>query len=209
MGSTWIDKTLNGVKKMTFKINNAKSWLKLASFCAVFFFSTCLLNAMGQVDTSVPDRAYCVDTGNLYAINPGVNSGKPVCQFPDNSWCDAHAFFTGNCTENSRFNSPLSGLDLADATRRCQADDGRVENVHTPYGDVNLCVFPDGSSIDLRSLGSAVNYGIYGMPSNGIYYTGYNGIYNMLYSGSYTGTRNIFNDANAWYYGAYAFLNSP
>ena len=47
-------------------------------------------------------------------------------------------------------------LDLADATKTCQTRGGRVENVHTPYGDVNLCVFPDGSSVDLRSLSSAV-----------------------------------------------------
>jgi putative hemolysin len=210
MGSTWIDKALNGVKKMTGNFNNGKSWFKLASLCAVVFLSTCSLNVMGQViDTSGPDRAYCVDTGNLYATTPGVNNGKPVCQFSDNSWCDAHAFFTGNCTGNSRFNSPLSGLDLADATKTCQTNGGRVENVHTPYADVNLCVFPDGSSVDLRSLNSAVNNGIYGMPDNRIYYTSNNGIYNMPYSGFYTLPSNGLNDANAWYYGAYAFLNSP
>ncbi len=191
---------------MTVNFNNGKSWFKLVWLCAVFLLSTCSLNVMGQVvDTSGPDRAYCVGTGSLYVTTPGVNSGKPVCQFSNSSWCDAHAFFTGNCTGSpsyaNSYSTPLSALDLADATKTCQKYAGHVENVHTPYGDVNLCLFPDGSSVDLRSLNRATGNQIYGMPYNGIYYTPYNGFYTMPDNG--------FNDANAWYYDAYAFLNSP
>jgi hypothetical protein len=96
-------------------------------------------------------------------------------------------------------------------TKTCQTRGGQVQNVHTPYGDVNLCVFPDSSSVDLRSLGSAVyRNGINGMPDNGIYYTPDNGIYNTPYNnGLNPVVSNGLYDANAWYYGAYAFLNSP
>jgi hypothetical protein len=77
MGSTWIDKALNGVKKMTGNLNDGKAWFRLAGLCAVVFLSTCLLNVMSQViDTSGPDRAYCVGTGNLYATTPGVNNAN-------------------------------------------------------------------------------------------------------------------------------------
>jgi putative hemolysin len=220
MGSVWISKALNGVKKMTGNFNIGKSGFKLAWICIVVLLSTCSLNVMGQVvDTSGPDRAYCVGTGNLYATTPGVNNNRPICKFTDNTWCDAHSFFAGNCTGNSRpsytkyasYTTPLSALDLADVTKTCQTRGGQVQNVHTPYGDVNLCVFPDGSSVDLRSLSSAVyRNGINGMPDNGIYYTPDNGIYNTPYNnGLNPVVSNGLYDANAWYYGAYAFLNSP
>ncbi|GEM_PF-1183737 len=225
MGSVWIDKALNGVKKMTGNFNIGKSWSKLAWLCIAVLLSTCSLNVMGQVvDTSGPDRAYCVGTGNLYATTPGINNGKPVCQFAGNAWCDAHAFFTGNCTGSTSphyagYNTPMSALDIADATKTCQTRGGQVQNVHTPYGDVNLCVFPDGTSVDLRSLSRVVysnginggmpDNGIYYMPDNGIYGTPYNGIYNTPYNGYDPMTGNGLYDANAWYYGAYAFLNSP
>ena len=225
MGSVWIDKALNGVKKMTGNFNIGKSWFKLTWLCIVVLLNTCSLNVMGQVaDTSGPDRAYCVGTGNLYATTPGINNGKPVCQFAGNAWCDAHAFFTGNCTGSTSpyyagYNTPMSALDIADATKTCNTQGGQVQNVHTPYGDVNLCVFPDGASVDLRSLSRAVynnginggmlDNGIYYMPDNGIYGTPYNGIYNTPYNGFSPMTGNGLYDANAWYYCAYAFLNSP
>ena len=110
---------------MTGNFNIGKSWFKLAWLCVAVLLSICSLNVMGQVlDTSGPDRAYCVGTGNLYATTPGMNNGKPVCQFADNTWCDAHAFFTGNCSGNSspyyaNYNTPMSALDLADATKTC------------------------------------------------------------------------------------------
>jgi hypothetical protein len=48
------------------------------------------------------------------------------------------------------------------------------------------------------------------MPDNGIYYTPDNGIYNTPYNnGLNPVVSNGLYDANAWYYGAYAFLNSP
>ena len=47
--------------------------------------------------------------------------------------------------------------------------------------------------------------GIYYMPDNGIYGTPYNGIYNTPYNGFSPMTGNGLYDANAWYYGAYAF----
>ncbi len=197
---------------MTGNFNIGKSWFKLAWLSVAVLLSICSLNVMAQVlNTSGPDEAYCVSTGNLYATTPGLNNGKPICQFADNAWCDAHAFFTGNCTGSTSSyyaNAPLSALDLADATKTCNARGGQVQDVHTPYGDVSLCVFPDGSSVDLRSLSSAVyNNGTYGMSYNGIYYMPYNGIYTP-YNGFYPTGDELY-DANAWYYGAAAFLNSP
>jgi len=69
---------------------------------------------------------------------------------------------------------------------------GRVENVHTAYGDVNLCVFPDGSSVDLRGLYNGVYNGDYGE----FYNRPYNGYYDGIYGG------------NNWYYWAYSWLNA-
>ena len=104
---------------MTGNFNIGKSWFKLTWLCIVILLSTCSLNVMGQVvDTSVPDRAYCVGSGNLYATTPGVNNNRPICKFTDNTWCDAHSFFAGNCTGYSRpsytkyatYTTPLSAL---------------------------------------------------------------------------------------------------
>jgi putative hemolysin len=81
-------------------------------------------------------------------------------------------------------------LDIAAATKNCEKMGGGVSSVHTPYGDVDLCVFPYGNSIDLRSL---VDGGFY----NGFYNGPYNGIYNGYGSG------------DNWYYWAYPWLNAP
>ncbi len=198
---------------MTGNSDKGRSWFKLAWPCIAILLSTGSLIAMGQnTDTSVPDRAYCVGTGNLYTTNPGLNNDKAICQFADNSWCDAHEFFIGNCTGATTspyyYSTPMSALDIADVTKACQVRGGQVQNVHTVYGDVNLCVFPDGSSIDLRSLSSTVYGEVSGTPYIG-YYGMPSDVYYMPYSGFYTLPDNTINDANAWYYLAYSWLNAP
>lgn len=209
---------------------------KMRNFFALLFiaviFSSCIFAVYGQVlpaSNPGPEGAYCVNSGYLYAVVPGVNNGKPICQFPDNSWCDSHAYFTGNCTPSTSgyispsgyvatggvitpsgvvvpgsiynpysvnpyyYNNPTyanvtqSALDIADETKTCQSMGGSVQQVHTTYGDVNLCVFPDGSSLDLQQLAS----GIYsGVPSPVVYANG-------------------IPTNDSWFYYAYSWLNAP
>jgi putative hemolysin len=162
------------------------------------------INISGEIiNTSGPDSAYCTGNGYFYTTMSGVNSGKPICRFPDGTWCDAHAYFTGDCAASTTnisvapnltytpgnpymnvnninnpyaytspymYNNPQGALDIADATKICQSSGGVVQSVHTSYGDVNMCVFPDGSYIDLMGLYSTV-YG--GIPGENWYYNAY------------------------------------
>lgn len=215
---------------MIAKFNTEKLRFLFAGLCITVVLAASMLTVSGQVlSTSGPDSAYCVGMGYLYATVPGVNNGRPICQFPDNSWCDAHAFFIGNCTANPSgsispsgyiatggvitpgglvvpssvynpystnpyyYNSPVysnvtqSALDIAGETKTCQKLGGSVQNVHTPYGDVSLCVFPGGSSVDLRQLAS----GVYtGTPSPVVYVNG-------------------VPTSDSWFYYAFSWLNAP
>ena len=225
--------------------NSGKLKLFLTGLFIAVILASSMLAVSGQVLTASapgPEGAYCVNTGYLYATVPGVNNGKPICQFPDNSWCDAHAYYAGNCTPSFSgyispsgyvatggivtpsgvvvpssvypsgvynpyatnpyyYNNPAyanvtqSALDIADETKTCQKIGGNVQQVHTTYGDVNLCVFPDGSSLDLPQLASGAYSGVYpgvysGVPGPVVYD---NGI--------------PFNDS--WFYYAYSWLNAP
>ncbi len=193
----------------------------LAGLCISVLLAAFTLSAAGQgtyqvispatqpIDTSGPDRGHCVGNGYLYTTNPAVNGGRPICQFPDGSSCDAHAFFTGNCSgpgASSPYNptyyaSGQGALDIASGTKECQRLSGGVQSVHTSYGDVNLCVFPDGSTMDLRALANGA-YGYYGPYPYGTYpYGTYSsGTYPYYYYSPYR---------DNWYYSAYAWLNSP
>ena len=134
-----------------------------ALLCILIFPAIGLqINASLGFDTSGPDRAHCISMGYLYKTVPGVNNGKAICQFPDGTSCDAHSFFNGDCNANSNSyynaslynnpqgynpyfnNDPQGALDIAAATKTCEKMGGGVSNVHTPYGDVDLCVFPYG-----------------------------------------------------------------
>lgn len=210
MGCIRIGQALNGGVMMTFRFDISMPRIMLAGFCISVLLAAFALSAAGQgtyqpisaatqaIDTSVPDRAHCVSSGYLYTKNPALNNGKPVCKFPDGSWCDAHAYFIGNCSGSGLispynptfYSSGQGALDLAAGTKECQRLGGGVQSVHTAYGDVNLCVFPDGSTMDLRAL------------ANGAY--GYYGPY--LYS-TYPYNNGPYRDN--WYYWAYAWLNAP
>lgn len=219
-------------KSLTLRFNAEK----MSGFIAVLFtamiFVSCMLVVSGQVlpaSNPGPEGAYCVNSGYLYATVPGINNGKPICQFPDNSWCDAHTYFTGNCTPSLigyvspsgyaatggiiaptgavvpvsvynpytlnpyYYNTPAyanvtqSALDIADETRTCERMGGNVQKVHTTYGDVNLCIFPDGSSIDLPQLANGVYSGAPGP---------------VIYS-------NGIPTNDSWFYYAYSWLNAP
>lgn len=149
--------------------------------------------------TPAQDSAYCVGQGFNYAVIPGVNGNQPICQFTDNTWCDAHSFATGTCNPYPpsyynpySFNTTQSALDIADETAQCQRMGGGTRTVHTPYGDVDLCVFPDGSSVDLRSLNS--NNVLGGYPGSGP---------------AYVSPISPFYGGDNWYYYAYSWLNAP
>ena len=198
------------------KLTISGARLLLLGLCLSVLLAACALSAAGQgtyqpissatqaADTSGPDRAYCVSNGYLYTSNPAVNGGKPICLFPDGSSCDAHAFFTGNCSGvglASPYNPTFYGngqgaLDIAAGTKECQRLGGGVQSVHTPYGDVDLCVLPGGNTMDLRELANGV-YGNYGTYPYGAYpYRTY-----PYYSyGPY---------GDNWYYWAYSWLNAP
>ena len=132
---------------------------------------TSILIAAGQGSTKDVDRAYCVSSGYLYATSPSLNNGQGICQFPNNDWCDAHAFATGECMYIPYlYNVWGTGYyDIstpAQASYVCQNSGGQVETVHTPYGDRALCIFPNGRSMDL--------YGLYrGYWGNGLYWGDY------------------------------------
>jgi len=192
---------------MTFELKNRKRTFLFAVLGIAVFLATGVLAAAGQgIDTSGPDSAYCTGMGYLYTTKPGINNDHAVCQFPDGTWCDAHAFFTGDCAAPTnvsynpnlyinpytynpypfsnpynyynpyRYNNPQGALDIAAASKTCQKSGGAVQSVHTSYGDVNMCVFPDGSYIDLMALRNGIHGGFYG---------------------------------DNWYYYAYSWLNAP
>jgi len=129
----------------------------LASLCIMaFLFAS--PHVMGQGSAPDSARSYCVSMGNLYKTSPGINGGQGVCEFPDRSWCDAQAYYKGTC---DRVLSPhiypdyvygSDGRYVASTTQLCQGSGGRLRSVHTPYGDVTLCVFPNGGTCDLQSL---------------------------------------------------------
>ena len=111
--------------------------------------------------TSSSDRAYCVGLGYLYRTAPGIDNGQGFCQFGGNSWCDAHTFATGSCSPSSYgFHNPYGyyypyyysaypyGQNDGGSINSCQDYGGRVESIHTPYGDVNECVYPNGSAMN-------------------------------------------------------------
>jgi putative hemolysin len=216
---------------------------KLKFLSALLFISVSLAAGMAVVacqvsQTSAQDSAYCVESGYLYTTIPGVDSGRGICQFPDGTWCDAHAFSTGNCSPNPAIyptiiapgeyivpsgnynpyyynpyyaynptfaNDSQAALDIADATKSCQKMGGGVSSVHTPYGDVRLCVFPDGSSIDLSQLSGQ----FYGATPNLVYPNGSPApvVTSTAPIGSVVYENGI--PVENWYYYAYSWLNAP
>jgi putative hemolysin len=111
---------------------------------------------MVAADSSAEDAAhsYCVKMGYLYRSSPGLNGGQGVCEFPDKTWCDAKSYYMGQCGPSLSPNfmsRPDSALSTS-ATTLCSNAGGRLDSVHTPYGDVAICVFPNGRTCDIQSL---------------------------------------------------------
>lgn len=108
--------------------------------------------------TADPAHSYCVQMGYLYRSTPGLNGGQGVCEFPDRTWCDAQAYYMGQCgpSLSPNFMSIPDSTWSTSASTLCSNAGGRLESVHTPYGDVTLCVFPNGRTCDIQSLSNGM-----------------------------------------------------
>jgi putative hemolysin len=135
--------------------NNLRSIL--LGLTVLAFLSLGILTA-GAEDSADQARSYCVKSGYLYSSMPGVNGGQGICVFPDNRWCDSQAFFQGTCGRNLNPNilpvyaSEAEPMWTQSSESICQGKGGFLRSVHTPYGDITICAFPDGSTCDMKSM---------------------------------------------------------
>jgi putative hemolysin len=137
--------------------NSVKRWtasLLAVVICIMAFLAILLPQAAASGPAANPAQGYCVQMGYLYRSSPSINNGQGICEFPDKTWCDAQAFYAGQCGPRLFPNPiPSSGSTLnPSASTLCRNAGGQLENVHTPYGDVVLCVFPNGRTCDIQSL---------------------------------------------------------
>jgi putative hemolysin len=129
----------------------------LLSLCMLAFLFFGMHAGIAQ-DSADQARSYCVKSGYLYSSSPGVNGGQGMCVFPDKSWCDSQSFFRGTCSRSLRPNilpgyvSESEGMWTQSAATACRGSGGSLRSVHTPYGDITICAFPDGRTCDLKSL---------------------------------------------------------
>jgi len=129
----------------------------MSGLCILAFLSLGMLTA-GAQDPADQARTYCVRSGYLYSTSPGINDGQGMCVFPDKSWCDSQAFFQGDCSRSLNPNilpsyvSQSEGMWTQSAETICRSSGGILQSVHTPYGDITVCAFPDGRTCDLASI---------------------------------------------------------
>jgi putative hemolysin len=118
------------------------------------FLAVCLSSAEAVASDSDSARSYCVQMGYLYRSSADMNNGQGICEFPDKTWCDCQAYYAGQCGPRLSPNLMMGtgGISAPTASTLCQNSGGRLESVHTPYGDVTLCVFPNGRTCDIQSL---------------------------------------------------------
>jgi putative hemolysin len=135
---------------MTNRLSTRNAKFLFAGVCIVIFLA---LSTMTVV-LADPNSAYCVSTmGYLYRTTPSLNDGKGICQFPDGTWCDAHEFFKGNCGPAPYVSYRSYLTRPTDSSNACWRYGGRIQYVHTIYGDIPLCVSPDGRTINLPGYG--------------------------------------------------------
>lgn len=143
----------------------SNNWLANAGKCKGILAALCLLailalnlSAAAQDSSADAARSHCVRMGYLYKSDTPQNGGQAVCQFPDGSWCDAQSYYKGGCGPGiSPAIYPSYAYDSTNpvavsAEMLCSRSGGRLRSVHTPYGDVTLCAYPNGSTCDLQSL---------------------------------------------------------
>jgi putative hemolysin len=156
MGGLRIGEALRTEVLAMKKFNSNLMMLGLSALALMLLFIPLSLAQDGASDAA---HAYCVKMGYLYKSSPGLNNGEGVCQFSDQSWCDAQAFYSGACGPRLNANAfpvqyygPTMNVVSGDASQLCRSRGGTVRSVHTPYGDVLMCVFPDGTTCDLQAL---------------------------------------------------------
>ncbi|MDD1752642.1 MAG: DUF333 domain-containing protein [Methanotrichaceae archaeon] len=117
--------------------------ISFVGLCALILLAIGTMNCVGeegvsngltessesQAAESQAAHDYCVQMGYLYKTTPTLNNGQPICQFTKTTWCDANAFYTGQCTGSY---NPY-GLPNPYATYYGYPSSA---SVHTPYGDV-------------------------------------------------------------------------
>ena len=129
----------------------------LSGLCILAFLSSGMLAIRAQ-DSADQARSYCVSSGYLYSTSPGINGDQGMCVFPDKSWCDVQSFFQGTCSRSQKLNilpgyvSDPGSTWTPSAETICRSSGGILRSVHTPYGDITMCAFSDGSTCDLLSL---------------------------------------------------------
>ncbi|MDD1762028.1 MAG: DUF333 domain-containing protein [Methanothrix sp.] len=130
--------------------------LSVLSILALFCLATvCCVTAQVSTDSA---RTHCVSSGYLYRTSPSLNGGQGICSFPDNSWCDANEFYNGSCGPSLSPNIVPGYAIVTGSTGTpsvqdiCRSSGGRMKSVHTPYGDIAMCVFPDGTTCDAKAI---------------------------------------------------------
>jgi len=131
----------------------------LPGLTVLAFLSSGILAAVAE-DSADQARSYCVKSGYLYSSSPGINDGQGICVFPDKRWCDCQAFFQGTCSRNPNPNilpgyaseTEAEPMWTQSSESMCRGSGGILRTVHTPYGDITICAFPDGRTCDMKSL---------------------------------------------------------
>jgi putative hemolysin len=154
MGYLWDGKAvIKGGEKISKESSAGPASLLFAGMLLLVFL---LASPSSSADANSA-QSYCVKMGYLYRALPTAGGMEERCIFPDSTYCEAKAFLNGTCTRTpypSSSSYVYSGsADWGPQARRmCANSGGRLREVHTPYGDVVTCAFPDGSICDLRAL---------------------------------------------------------
>jgi putative hemolysin len=145
---------MRGGVVMRNSVKKGMASLFVVMLCILAFLAILLPQSMAEGSAADAAHNYCVQMGYLYRSSPSMNNGQGICEFQDKTWCDAQAFYAGQCGPRL-YPSPISSSGSTlnpSASALCRNAGGHLENVHTPYGDVVLCVFPNGRTCDIQSL---------------------------------------------------------
>ncbi|MDD1751975.1 MAG: DUF333 domain-containing protein [Methanotrichaceae archaeon] len=169
---------------MTSKLDIEIRGVLFVGLYTLVFLMAGAMNGVGQDVSSGQSESqaahdYCVQMGNLYQTTPTLNNGQPICTFSNGAWCDANAFYKGQCS--ATYNP--AGLPNPYATYYGYPPSS---SVHTPYGDV-----PANAA-----------YGSGNIYMGNPYYGGWTDPY-------YGGMSTAGAEQAAWMYGAMSFLNAP
>lgn len=136
--------------------------IKSARIRAVFL-AAALLTCIGSAyadDAALSqeelEHRYCVQQGFLYKTVDGPSGKIAQCVLSNGYVCSAHDFYTGSCRpgsmqvryidDMSRWGYPSDTVVVDESGyNSCMRAGGRIETMHTIYGDILICVHPDGN----------------------------------------------------------------